>query len=407
MLIAMALLAGTTYGAVPDENFFPITPWEVLWNKGSHLDDAVNGIASLRECGYTVAAFPTAPQLPECKKAGLRAIVALPGEPIKWHTLSDQQIAEKVQALVGDTATNDAVLGYFLKDEPGAQEFPALGKAVAHVKKLAPGKIAYINLFPDYATLGAPDISQLDTTSYAEYLDRFIAEVKPQLISYDNYKIQFSHDLTDAKQAESYFRNLLAIRAVALKHDLPFWNIVSSNRIRPGMPAPSPANLLLQAYTTLAAGGKGLTWYTYYDRGYRYAPIDINGHRSRTWTYVKMVNEQVKVIGPIMKPLKSEGVYFTAPPPAEAAPVLPGKWITGVTSAPAALAMVGEFSASDGTKFAMIVNLNLGRSSYFTIKHATPGPMHSISPADGSSAPVEEDTICLSAGQGVLLELGK
>ena len=407
MTIAMVLLAGTALAAEPDDKFFPITPWEVPWNKGSLLDDAVNGIASLRECGYTVAAFPTAPQLPECEKAGVHGIVALPGGPIKWHTLSDQQIAARVQALVGDTAKSDAVLGYFLKDEPGVEEFPALGKAVAEVKKLAPGKIAYINLYPDYATLGAPDISQLGTASYGEYLERFVAEVKPQIISYDNYKIQFSHDLIDAKQAESYFRNLLAVRAVALKHDLPFWNIVSSNRIRPGMPAPSPANLLVQAYTTLAAGGKGLTWYTYYDRGYRYAPIDKEGHRSRTWGYVKMVNDQVKVIGPIMKPLKSEGVYFTAPPPAPDAKALAGKWITAVTSAPAVPAMVGEFSSSAGGKFAMLVNLSLERTSYFTIKHATTGSMQSISPADGSAGQVEEDTICLPAGQGVLLELGK
>ena len=55
----------------------------------------------------------------------------------------------------------------------------------------------------------------------------------------------------------------------------------------------------------------------------------------------------------------------------------------------------------------MIVNLSLERTSYFTIKHATPGPMHSILPTDGSSGPVEDDTICLPAGQGVALELGK
>jgi hypothetical protein len=69
--------------------------------------------------------------------------------------------------------------------------------------------------------------------------------------------------------------------------------------------------------------------------------------------------------------------------------------------------MVGEFSSSAGGKFAMIVSLSTERSAYFTIKHATPDPMQSISPADGSKAAVEEDTICLPAGQGVLLELGK
>lgn len=402
--IAVLLLAGPLLAAA-EENFFPITPWEVPWNKGTHLDDVVNGIASLRECGYTAAAFPRAEQISECEKAGLRVIVALPQRQRKWRELSDAKIAETVQTLVGQTAGSDSVLGYFLMDEPGAEDFAALGKAVAQVKKLAPGKLAYINLFPDYATLGAPDISQLGTASYGEYLDRYINEVKPQFISYDNYKVEFSHDLADAKQAESYFRNLLTIRAAALKHDLPFWNIVSSNQIRPGMPVPSPANLLLQAYTTLAAGAKGLTWYTYYDRGYRYAPIDRDGHRSATWSYVRMVNEQVKVLGPILKPLKSEGVYFTSPALAESLPVLPGKVITAVQSDPQSPAMIGEFSGTGGQKFVMIVNLNLQRSAKFAMTANVTGAMQRISPVDRSKSAVEESALWLPAGQGALLEV--
>ena len=53
---------------------------------------------------------------------------------------------------------------------------PALAKAVAAVKRFAPGKLAYINLYPNYATIGAPNLSQLGTDSYADYLERFIAE---------------------------------------------------------------------------------------------------------------------------------------------------------------------------------------------------------------------------------------
>src|SRR5258707_3301441 len=102
-------------------------------------------------------------------------------------------------------------MGYFIMDEPGVSDFPALAKAVAAVKKYAPGKLAYINLFPDYATLGAPDTSQLGATNYTEYLERFVTEVKPQLLSYDNYSVQYSDDLKKANVAASYFRNLLEI----------------------------------------------------------------------------------------------------------------------------------------------------------------------------------------------------
>ena len=91
-----------------------------------------------------------------------------------------------MKSLIGETAKNPTVLGYYVSDEPSARDFPALAKAVAAVKKHAPGKLAYINLFPTYSTLEALK-SRLGTKSYEEYLERFVQEVKPQLISYDNY----------------------------------------------------------------------------------------------------------------------------------------------------------------------------------------------------------------------------
>jgi hypothetical protein len=92
-------------------------------------------------------------------------------------------------------------------------------------------------------------------------------------------------DLADRARGTSYCTNLLAIRRVARKHGLPFWNAVSSNQIRPYSTVPSPANLRLQVYTTLAAGARGLTWFTYYAGNYEHAPIDAAGagrRRGRT-----------------------------------------------------------------------------------------------------------------------------
>src|SRR5213076_3231035 len=132
----------------------------------------------------------------------------------EWKSLSDQQIERRIKTMVS-AAAGPAVRGFFIMDEPGASDFPALAKAVAAVKRYAPGKLAYINLFPDYATLGAPDRSQLGTTTYTEYLERFVTEVKPQLISYDNYMVQYSDDLKNPAQAASYYRNLLEVRRVA------------------------------------------------------------------------------------------------------------------------------------------------------------------------------------------------
>ena len=140
-----------------------------------------------------------------------------------------------------------------------------------------------------------------------------MAEVKPQFLSYDNYMVEYSNDLRDRGTGASYFRDLLEVRRVSLKHGLPFWNIVTCVQIRPKTTPPSPANLLLQGWTTLAAGGRGVSWYKYKQKGYAYCPIDSEHGQTATWSYLQMVNRQLKVIGPMVSQLRSVGVYFTAP----------------------------------------------------------------------------------------------
>jgi len=283
----------------------------------------------------------------------------------EWHTLGDEEIDARVKAFVETCGTSDAILGYYIIDEPSASMFPALGKAVAAVRKYAPGKLAYINLYPNYATVGAPDTSQLGTATYTEYLERYVAEVKPQFISYDNYMTQVSADMTNADVAARYWSNLMELRRVALASGLPFWNIVSSNQIRPHTTVPSPANLLLQAYTTLAAGGAGVSWYTYYGRGYAYAPIDQDDRKTPTWGYLQLVNRQLKTVGPLTNGLRSTGVYFTADMPPSDLPRLPGRTVKEVgVQTPA---MVGEFTDEAGADYAMVVNLSLKESARLLI----------------------------------------
>jgi hypothetical protein len=395
-------MQNTTLRAEPARDFFPITPWEIGPQKQAFLDDPEHGVDSLRACGFNTVAFIRPDQLEKVERAGMRAIVGRPGKRVNWRKLSDEAIFAYVKRVVDAVGESEAVLGYFLADEPGAPEFPALAKAVAAVKRLAPGKLAYINLFPNYATPGAPNRSQLGTKSYAEYLKRYVAEVKPQFIGYDNYSVEYSMDLSSRARAAKYYTNLLQVRRVAIRHGLPFWNAVSSNQIRPYTTAPSPANLRMQAYTTLAAGARGLTWFTYYAGRYRYAPIDRAGKRTATWSYLKAVNDQVRVLAPILIRLRSKGVYFSAPAPARGLPLLPGKLVKSVESATAV--MVGEFSGAGGARFAMVVNLSLTRSAKVTVK-ARAKSIKRVSPRDRSLTPLAKGgSLWLAAGQGMLLK---
>lgn len=398
---------GGEFFSSPD--FFPILPWDPLHGfKKPFIENRTWGLASIRECNFTMAGFVRPEDLPLCEKLGLAALIIdregfLPAK--EWGKMQDSEIEGRVRRMVRESAQSPAVLGYFITDEPGAAAFPALAKAVQAVRKYAPGKLAYINLYPDYATLGAKDKSQLETASYSEYLERFVNEVQPQLLSYDNYMVQYSQDLKDKTKSASYYNNLLEMRRVALKYHLPFWNIVSANRVRPTTTIPSQANLAFQTYTTLAAGGRGVSWYMYYAGGYQYSPIDKTDHKTLTWYYLREVNRQTAILGPMMNRLLSTGVYFTSPTPVESLPVLPGLLVEKIESD--VPMMVGEFHGDDGTDYAMVVNLSLERSAAFTLRTVQPrANVQAVSAADGSIAAMDSTAgFWLTPGQGVLIKL--
>lgn len=421
-LVTFAITSHATstldYSDITKPEFFPILTWDPQhgWTK-PFTEHPKNGLEAIAECNFNMAGFVFPKDLKKCEKLGMGAIV-LPVDQNDftnfeyfrvWSKLSDAEIDARIRKVVHAAGSNPAVKGFFIVDEPHVREFAGLAKAVAAVKKYAPGKLAYINLFPDYATLGAGDLSQLGTASYTEYLERFVNEVHPQALSYDNYTVQSSGDLKDAGTAASYYRNLLEVRRVAQKYHLPFLNIVSSNQIRPQTPIPSPENLLFQAYTTLAAGYRGVTWYTFYCRGYHYAPVDNDGNRTLTFEYLKEVNRQVATLAPILSKLESTGVFFTKAP-ADGLPLLPGKLIESVTSSESAPVMVGEFSGSQGEHYAMLVNLSLERTAQMKVEIARASGHHSIeiiSPVDRSVSKYDRKLgLWLNPGQGMLLKFG-
>jgi hypothetical protein len=400
-------------------DLFPILPWDVLHGWKEPYQNPKHGLASIAECNFTIAGFVTPEDLPLCEKLGLAAIMApaASGKPWfgKWREMNAEQIDQAVKELVEACGNSPAVLGYYIMDEPGTPAFPALAQAVSAVKKYAPGKLAYINLFPSYATVGAPDKSQLGAASYTEYLERFVQEVKPQILSYDNYMVQYSDDLKDKTKAAIYYADLLEVRRVAQKYSLPFWNIVSSNQIRKQTTIPSPANMAFQAFTTLAAGGRGVSWFKYYQGGYAYAPIDKVDEKTPTWRYLQAVNHQLRTLGPIMNRLTSTGVFFTSPPPVENLPLLPGKVVQEVqsTASPRGFTdakppiMVGEFQDEQGHDWVMLVNLSLERSA--NIKIATAKVYKTkevVSAEDGRLLPFDEQNgHWLLAGHGLLIKL--
>ena len=91
--------------------------------------------------------------------------------------------------LVGaeEVAPDANVWGYFLHDEPRFKDFAGIAKAVASVRALHPTALSFVNLL-GYGNFTATYNKELyGTDTYDEYVDGFIATVKPDVLSYDCY----------------------------------------------------------------------------------------------------------------------------------------------------------------------------------------------------------------------------
>ena len=375
--------------APADTNFFPIMAWNSVANDPATLH-------KMRECGLTIAGFVAPGTLDACRAAGLKAIVSdARASGYDWRNVDAAKARKNIASLVAKVGRHPALYGYYLRDEPETGLFPGLATAASLIRELSPGKWPYINLFPDYATPG-----QLGAANYPEYLEQFIATCHPSIISYDNYSL-----MDDGSVRENYWSNLEAVRAACRKHRLEFWNIVLSVA-HFSYREPNAADFRFEVYTTLAYGGRGIAYFTYFappTGNYRMAPIDQFGHPTPTWYFMQHVNLQIQKLAPTLLQLGSDAVYHFGPiPPGANGP--PTNSL--VTSVGADNFLVGDFTHRDGSRYLMIVNKDLAKSRPCSPQfRQAPRRLQHVSAYSGTMSPFEGEDVWLPPGGGVLLKV--
>jgi hypothetical protein len=387
-----ALVLGSTAlksFSADDTNWFPILPWN-----NPPADPAV--LKKIHDCGFTLAGFVPPAALSLCRAAGLKAIVSDPrASDYDWAMVDETKARSNVSNLVAQVGSDPTLFGYYLRDEPPAAYFAGLAKIAGAVRDFAPGKWPYINLLPDYA-----EKNQLGTDSYAAYVEQFIANCHPTIVSYDNYSLMDNGTVRD-----NYWSNLEAISAACRRHSIHFWNIVLSVA-HFSYREPSAADLRFEAYTSLAYGARGLAWFTYFAPpvgGYRAAPIDQFGNETPTWQAMQNVNLQVQKLGPTLLALKLDDVYHIGTLPAGAHDPSTNSLISSVDGKNF---LVGDFTHSDGSRYALVVNKDLNKSRPCAPAFRKPPKrlLH-VSPYSGQLTPFEGEYVWLAPGQGVLLKI--
>jgi len=380
---------GFSAPAPVDTNFFPIMAWN--W---APKDPAA--LQKMREGGLTIAGFVAPDSLNACRAAGLKAIVSdARTSSYDWVKVDDAKARKNVASLVAKVGRHPAVFGYYLRDEPGAGMFPGLAKVAEQIRELSPGKWPYINLFPDYA-----NSDQLGTTTYAEYLERFITTCHPSIISYDNYSL-----MDDGSVRESYWTNLESVRAACRKHGIEFWNIVLSVA-HFSYRELSAADFRFQVYTTLAYGGRGISYFTYVSPStgnYRMAPIDQFGHQTPTWYFMQHANFQIQKLAPTLLQLTSDAVYHFGQVPAGANGPATNSLVSGVSGNNF---LVGDFTHRDGSRYVMVVNKDLAKSRHCALQYRNaPRRVMHVSAYSGALSPFDGEDLWLPPGGGALLKV--
>lgn len=370
-------------------DFFPIMAWNWIPGERAVFD-------KIRDCGLTVAGFVRPEHLDLAHAAGVKAIVADPRlSQYDWRHIDANTMRKNVAEVIAEVGGHPAVFGYYLKDEPCADEFAGLEIASAEIRRLAPGKWPYINLFPDYASP-----QQLGASSFTDYLETYITACRPPIISYDCYAFMEDEDLRPW-----YWTNLTAVSASAKRHGLPFWNIVLSVGCL-NYREITAADARFQAFTTLAYGGRGLSYFTYISPevgNFRMAPIDQFGNQTPTWYLLQHVNLQIAKLAPMLRQLTHNDAYHFGDIPEGAHGPSPDSLVTELNGN----FCVGDFTHADGSRYAMIVNTDFHKSQWvWPTYRRQPAEVQLVSPYTGKLVVYAGEQCVLAPGQGHLLRVG-
>lgn len=359
----------------------------------------------MREAGLNISGFCRLADLDEVKAAGLACFIDDPRiQGYSWEKMPpESELRKRAMPIIDAVRGHAAALGFFLRDEPGVPMMSGLGEMAGLLRNVSPGKWPYVNLFPTYASS-----RQLGAASYEDYVQEFIRDVHPPFLSYDNYS------LLNGRMDDRFYTNLEIIRRFSLQAGIPFWNVILANTLFNYM-EPSDATLHLQVYSTLAYGGRGIEYFTYFtpDVGnFRMAAIDPFGHRTATWYMLRRVNNEIHVLAPWLAGLRSTGVYHSPPVPPQSKPLSESRWVESVKaedpSSPGAPPrfLIGEFADKNGKPFLMLVNEDLSCSIHFKITLRKSGAkLWRVSSYSGKPEPLGGEMDWLGPGAGVLLRI--
>jgi hypothetical protein len=402
-LFLLAALPGSPQAAHHPAMAAPKDFAVMAWGSSPSDPEQLRG---MREAGLNISGFCHAENLDQVHAAGLSCFVSDPRiegvDPL--HLPSEGELRARIAALQKQMAGKPAALGFYLRDEPAAPSMPGLGKLAALLRDAMPDKWPYVNLFPYRVS---PQM--LGTSDYDSYVRMLVKAIGQPFLSYDNYS------LVNGEMLDYFYTNLEIVRRLGLETRTPFWNCILANAHFNYM-EPSDATFNLQIYSTLAYGGRGIQYFTYFAPevgNYRLAAIDQFGNRTATWDMLRRINNQIHALAPALIRLHSTGVYHYPDVPEQAQSLAASRLIQSVEMTQRYVRppvggrfLIGEFEDTDGRPYFLIVNKDLKNSFQFKIRlRQEARRLFRISPYSGREEPFGREMDWLAPGAGILFRV--
>ncbi len=315
--------------------------------------------------------------------------------------------------------TDKSVAGYILYDEPNLGLFSTLAVSSEYVQQRDyRGAIPIVNLLPIYSN------SFSSLSQYENYVDAYISQAKPLILSYDNYPL-----LADGTDRVDFYQNMEIIRERALTNNMDFMGfaLVAPHETLSGWEyrRASESDLRWQVYSLIAYGAQGIFYYNYhkFDQAsttFGDGFVDADNNPTTSYYMAKAVNSELINLGNVLLSLKSETVRHTSDNVPLGTTAYSDGSISGFTLISGTNFVISEFKNIDGALdndvYIMLVNkrhnasadsVSLKASISFTASGSYPY-IYKYNSADGNLQQLSGSnpyTIEVNGGQGVLLRL--
>lgn len=336
---------------------------------------------------------------------------------MQHHCIDNKVSRDVVKGVVDQLKSKKHVVGYYVWDEPRNEEqFTEARRQMNMLEEEDPEALLF--------TVAIPSCNGAffwENGLYAPYVEQFIKEMEPPVLSFDYYPIGdyfnawLDHTFIRENQLDDTFMwlDLALHRKLAKDNNLPLWFYYQ------GIPLFECTDYFVfpmvrcMMYGAILYGVKGLQHYSAVEK-YNYL-LKPNGEKDIFFEDQKKIHAEIKALGNTLMALESKKVYHSAE-------LLPGceylEPLVDRIEDSNILAgelpyrtSVGELEDAYGNLYVMILNRDYEKTldTVFSLKEAF--RIYEVSREDGKQSVIHEETtelpIKLEPGDAVLLRVQK